>query len=251
MFTKIALVAALAGSFSAFSQSVSNDPMGVCQQLIQGSQSDGVHVLIVAIEGTAQYDAKDADDLYNYSRARKFGPVDDALPTLRANGGLLTDGLLFPLLREFGDRVDALSFNFNNPFFGQQTAAKDCALLWMKSPNHKVIIMGHSTGAGQAINLSNALYNVESPAAMVVTVDAVRAKGAITRPFAVERYLNFYQTMERDFMYKGQPADGESPGDVNLEITRQTDPEVEGHMTITRSHTVYDYVSGALSELLQ
>jgi|GEM_PF-5233087 len=251
MLKNIVVTFALLGSLSAASQTVSNDPMGACKQLVQDSQTDGVHILIIGIEGTAQYDARDADDLYNYSRARKLGPVDMALPALRSNGGLLTDGLLFPLISEFGDRVDALSFNFDNPFFGQQTAAKDCASLWMKSPNHKVIIMGHSTGASQAVNLSNALYNVETPVDMVVTVDGVRAKGPITRPFAIEHYLNFYQTMESNFLYKGQPAEGVTAGDVNLEITAASDPEVRGHMNITASHTIYDYVSSELNNLLQ
>lgn len=251
MIYRLALLLFVTASFAVNAQTVSTDPMGACTRLIEASQSEGAHILIIAIEGTAQYGAADADALYRYSLARKFGPVQGELPPLRAHGGVLTDGLLFPLVSEFGDRVDALSFDFNNPFFGQQTAAKDCALLWMKSPNHKVVIIGHSTGAVQSIDLSNALYNVESPAAMVVTLDPVHARGPITRPFAIDHYLNFYQTMESDYLFKGQAADGTTEGDINLEITRASDPEVRGHMTITRSHTVYDYVSAALNELLQ
>ena len=247
MLRNFAFLAAFGLSFctySTFAADFTDAPLQNCSNLAKASQKQNTQILIIGIEGTLQYDAADANDLFDYSAQRKKGPVYEELPELRSFGGILTNGLLFPLLRDFGDRVDALSFDFNNLINGEQTIAVECAREWTRLPGHKVVIVGHSTGAQWALKLANTLYRNQIPVSALITIDALPVMNLFTgvfeirRPSGVFRYFNFYQSEDRFHVYNGQSA---SDADVNIKLT-----DVAGHMTVTASPTIYRYIAGLL-----
>ncbi|MGZ6423683.1 MAG: hypothetical protein ACXWSR_22335, partial [Bdellovibrionota bacterium] len=124
------------------------NPVAACSKIAAESQSQGVPLLLLGIEGTLQYDSHDANSLFAFSLAKKARPGLQAIPPLRKWGGLLTNGLLFPLMREFGGEVDAVSFNFD--LGRDRNEAAICAKTWMRFPNHKLMIIGHSSGGQEA-----------------------------------------------------------------------------------------------------
>jgi pimeloyl-ACP methyl ester carboxylesterase len=233
----IAFLIILSATFGAFADGFSADVVAGCSSLADTSVAENVRILIIGIEGTNEFAASDADALFSYSIARKKGPVGNPHPTLRKHGGLLTDGILFPLLHAFGDQIDAISLDFNNPFNNGFGNALTCAQQWMAVPDHKIMIIGHSTGAQQAIQLANSFNENHIPVDTLVTIDAIPLMDIFTgvtkleAPRGVARYLNFYQTVDRDPIFHGQPA---TNADVNKMVS-----DVKGHFTVTASKIIY------------
>lgn len=229
------LCLALGISLTAQAQYFSDNPEKECTRI--ASQSQNVPLLIIGIEGTLQYRSGDADDLYSYARARKAGPVRESLPRLEEwSGGVLTKGLLFPLLRKFGEQAYAVSFDLD--FERDLPQAVECAKLWMRVPGHRLMIIGHSSGGQESLRLVEHLRARRIPVGTLVTIDSIPLMGTLARPRGVARYLNFYQSVG---YLRGQP--------VKADINRQV-RDVQGHLTVTASPTIFKYVSRRVSEEL-
>ncbi|MGZ3736604.1 MAG: hypothetical protein ACXVC0_16670, partial [Bdellovibrionota bacterium] len=156
-----------------------------------------------------QYDSHDANSLFAFSLAKKARPGLQAIPPLRKWGGLLTNGLLFPLMREFGGEVDAVSFNFD--LGRDRNEAAICAKTWMRFPNHKLMIIGHSSGGQEADHFAAFLRANGVAVDTLVTIDAFPILGILSRPPGVSHFLNFYQT---ESPMRGQSA----PADINVRV---------------------------------
>ncbi|MGZ3710819.1 MAG: hypothetical protein ACXVBE_03645 [Bdellovibrionota bacterium] len=228
---------ALGLSYSAHARSFTDDPLRACRKITRESKIQNINLLIVGIEGTLQYHSDDADDLFSYAQARKSGPVDAELPTLgRWSGGILSKGLLFPLLRELGNQVDIVSFDLDlNRDMGD---AETCARNWMRVPGHKLMIIGHSSGSQEALRLVNRLHEDRVPVDTLVTIDAIALMGALYRPHGVSHFYNFYQKVGH---MRGQSV----VGDIDLKVK-----DVQGHMTVTTSPTIFRYVSAQISAIV-
>jgi hypothetical protein len=248
MLKAIVLLVTIGATFGVFAADFAADPAQACATLTKTSMNEGVRLLIIGIEGTNEFDKNDANSLYTYAAAEKSGQVAAALPKMRPSSGALSDGLLFPLLQELGSQVDVVSFDFNNPFNNGFALASTCALEWTRDPRHMVMIVGHSTGAQQAIQLAEILYNNQIHVNTLVTIDAIplmnifTGLGEFSRPPGVSHYLNFYQSVDPNFIYRGQSA---SNANVNDKVS-----DVQGHFTMTTSKTIYKALSAQISLLL-
>jgi hypothetical protein len=221
---------------SALAVTFTADPMGACAKITAQSKAENTRLLIIGVEGTMQYDAKDADALFAYSQARKSGPLPGALPPLRDWGGVLTDGLLFPLLQKFGDQVDMVSFNLDMEIDAGDLEA--CATQWMRVPGHKLMLIGHSSGAQELVHAANELHDSGVAVDTLVTIDAIQLMGIISRPAGVAHFLNFFETV-------GDMTGQSVTADVNVHVR-----DVVGHLAAPGSATIFKDVAKQVSASL-
>jgi len=240
-------------SLSAQAQSFTANPTKACSELTQANNSQ---VLVIAAEGRGEYDDAHANSIFNYVSARKSGVDASDLPRRLGKTGILTDGLMFPLAHDFGDRIDIVSFDLESTDPQPFDNAMSCAKLWMSDSSHKLILIGHSHGASRVVNMAIMLFQAGVDVNTVVTVDALPADGGtISRPPGVTTYLNFYQTKDMSqggglfgglfshFIYRGQAVDHADNAD-------QLVTDIDGHFTIPGSPTVIAAVKAQFAKLV-
>lgn len=162
-----------------------------CQQVSNQAKTNGNKLLIIAFEGLSQYNDSAAQQLYHYQTTGK-GP----LPVLGngTNGGLVTGGMLSPLVRKYGHGFEVVIFDSN----ATQDGA-NCGALWMSAAKgRELLIVGHSWGGSDASAAANALVAAGYPINSVITVDACFG-GPISRPArGIAYWANFYQRNSGD-----------------------------------------------------
>jgi hypothetical protein len=249
LLTFFASIIAISISHSASASGYSADQVRACAHLTASAQAQNIQVLVIAVEGKNQFVNSQADALADYVDKRKSGPFAAALPVLGENA-VLTDGLLFPLARDFGDRLNIVTFD-SSILANQNVLVEKCATLWMHDPTHKLVLIGHSKGSSFVANFANVLQSKGINVDLLITIDALTSDGGtIVRPQGVATYLNFFQTVDTTVpsrlfpfpIYRGQSV---GSADLDKQIT-----DVNSHFKMPASATVYKYISSQLSSLI-
>jgi hypothetical protein len=156
-----------------------------CNQVSDSARRSGNKLLVIAFEGFGQYDQGLIDEVYlaqNFPRGR--------LPLLGAQRrGVLTAGLLSPLVRRYGHRFELAVLDFTDTAGGVS-----CVELWESAARgRRVLLVGHSWGAITVSAVASAVAARGLSVDAVLTVDAF-APSSFTRPSrGVAFWANYYE----------------------------------------------------------
>lgn len=191
-----ALWAALVAGAPAINAQASPYTASHCQAISQRAESNGIKVMVIGVEGLAQMNTAAFESLYNASETIKEGQEADIPGGRYSATGLtgqagVTRGLLLPLMRSHGNKVEPISVGQENT-----SVAQACAEIWMKVKGRKLVIVGHSYGGPGALDLAKSLN------ARGVNVDALFSIDPVERnllrpmsaPPRVDFLANYYQT---------------------------------------------------------
>lgn len=202
-----------------------------CEEVSDLALRNGNKVLVLAFEGFNQYNEALVQQIYDYQASGRGEP-----PSL-GDSGILTGGLLSPLVRAYAHRFELVIMD-NNSY---QDGA-DCVALWLRAARgRKVLIVGHSMGAGTASSTANTIVSSGLTVDSVITVDGFGA-GNLSRPSnGVIYWANYYQ--QNEFFMKGPSVPAARP-DKQI-----TDPAIN-HWNITGATEVVQGVSQRLGRIL-
>lgn len=171
-----------------------------CQAVSDRALANNVKVMVIGVEGLAQMDAGSINQLNNYSETAKGGGAVN-IPKGPYNPGFViaqagvTRGLLTPLMRKYGTKVEPIVVGQESIGLGSNSVGQICAEIWMKVPGRKLIIAGHSYGGPAAIDLAKNINARGIKVDALYTIDAVErsATNPMSKPANIGYLANYRQ----------------------------------------------------------
>lgn len=174
-----------------------------CEAISQRAQKNGTKVMVIGVEGLLQIDPISTARLQAENDAIKAGKKPEISNTPYQPNPLVpvaqagvTRGLLLPLVRKQGMKIEPLVFGEADIRRGSPSMAQTCAEIWMKVPGRKLILVGHSFGGPGALDLAANLKGIDIDA--LYTIDPVeRGTKMPSKPANVAYMANYWQDLGR------------------------------------------------------
>lgn len=229
-------------TFSAQANTINED---YCQRISDRAKRSGIKVMVIGVEGLMQMNGDHTARLYKYSEARKAGqtlkiptgfyPLSP-LPVAEAG---VTRGLMIPLMRNSGTRIEPIVVGEESIKRGSFSTAQACAQIWKSVPGRKLIIAGHSYGGPAAIDLASNLRSAGVRVDALYSIDSVPRPdtGQLVNPGNIGYFANYRVNSltipgARDFVLE------QGAGHMNIPGHRAILEDVERQIsTATRSAT--------------
>lgn len=188
--------------FSRYKPSDNEMPIiaqAMCQTLSNVAKARAPKDLVIAFEAGASHSPSATQAAYNYHWKMFLNQV--VQPPMQVAGAHLLQGLIVPLLKKHGVKMEFLVFADTTQTDQPNSPAEQCATAWYRATEttpalkkRRITITGHGYGGEAAYKLALRLLENSIPVDLVVTLDPRTHGTDLSKPGNVRAWWNFYQS---------------------------------------------------------